>query len=87
MTSNNRSTTPLCVIDRSILNEKTVGDLEDIGLSIFATTCGRNRGAFVIHPPDGHTYGCTDFPDLFALKAGVHNVSIPDSNAISKLIA
>jgi hypothetical protein len=48
---------PKCVIDRTILNESTIAGMDDIGLSFFAKLCGNNRGAFVIDPPDGNTYG------------------------------
>lgn len=50
------STAPKCVIDNAVLNPKTLEDMEDIALSFFATACGRNRGAFVLDPPDGQTY-------------------------------
>jgi hypothetical protein len=48
---------PKCVIDRSILNDKSLVDMADIGLSFFARLCGNNRGAFVVEPSDGKTYG------------------------------
>lgn len=48
---------PKCKIDENILNEETLVEMEDIGLSFFAATCGKNRGAFVLDPPDGKTYG------------------------------
>ena len=50
------STTPICTIDSDILNENT-GQMDDLGLSVFAKLCGVNRGAFVLDPPDGKTYG------------------------------
>ena len=31
--------------------------MQDIALSFFASACGKNRGAFVLDPPDGQTYG------------------------------
>jgi hypothetical protein len=46
-----------CTIDTNILNEDSLADMTDIGVSFFAATCGKNRGAFVIDPPDGNTYG------------------------------
>jgi hypothetical protein len=48
---------PVCTIDRTILNEHTIVDMDDIGLAVFAKLCGVNRGAFVLDPPDGKTYG------------------------------
>ena len=50
-------TTPTCSIDRDVLNENTVGQMDDLGLQFFAKLCGANRGAFVLDPPDGKTYG------------------------------
>jgi len=46
-----------CRIDETILNEDSIDDMDDIALSFFASTCGKNRGAFVLDPPDGQTYG------------------------------
>ena len=51
------ATAPTCGIDPSVLNAGTVGKMDDLGLSVFAKLCGWNRGAFVLDPPDGHTYG------------------------------
>lgn len=48
---------PTCRIDPTILNAKTLTEMDDIGLSFFASVCGKNRGAFIMDPPDGHTYG------------------------------
>ncbi|MGV2388352.1 MAG UNVERIFIED_CONTAM: hypothetical protein LVR29_08590 [Microcystis novacekii LVE1205-3] len=57
--------------------------MTDIGLSIFAPLCGKNRGAFVLDPPDGGTYGCVEFPPNFGVLAGVPNdVAVKDANAI-----
>jgi hypothetical protein len=57
MSSSSSSTAPSCHIDRDILNSKTIKDMTDIALSFFAAACGKNRGAFVVDPPDGKTYG------------------------------
>ena len=46
-----------CELDREVLNEDTVSSMNDLGLSVFAKLCGFNRGAFVLDPPDGKTYG------------------------------
>jgi hypothetical protein len=57
---NNNMTTdypsPVCSIDRDILNADTLPEMTDIGLSFFAAACGKNRGAWVLDPPDGQTY-------------------------------
>ena len=72
---------PICTIDSNVLNDKTVGNLTDMGLSIFAPLCGRNRGAFVTTPPDGHTYSCQSFPDKWTELVGA-DINVTDSNVI-----
>ena len=53
--------TPTCSLDLNVVNLDTIGDMQNIALSIFASACGKNRGAFVLDPPDGNTYGwCVD---------------------------
>ena len=54
-----------CKIDPDILNENSLQDMNDIGLSFFASVCGKNRGAFVLDPPDGNTYGWYVGPKFF----------------------
>lgn len=77
------SPAPKCVIDRAVLNATTVSKMTDIGLSIFAPLCGRNRGAFVLDPTNGATYGCVEFPSNFGDLAGVPtDVIVKDANAI-----
>ena len=83
MTITSSSSGPKCVIDRAVVNANTVGNMTDIGLSIFAPLCGRNRGAFVLDPTDGGTYGCVEFPSNFGELAGVpEDISVKDANAI-----
>lgn len=76
-----------CTIDSNILNKDSLKDMQDIGLSFFASTCGKNRGAFVLDPPDGKTYGCLDLPSNIAKLAGVghfknSDVVLKDANSI-----
>ncbi|KAL3913467.1 MAG: hypothetical protein SGILL_006478, partial [Bacillariaceae sp.] len=52
--------------------------MDDIALSFFASACGKNRGAFVLDPPDGQTYGCLNFPTNIAELAGIHETFPPD---------
>lgn len=75
---------PVCKIDPDILNDKTLKDMTDIALSFFAAACGKNRGAFVLDPPDGHTYGCLELPKNIGELAGIPDLSfeIKDANAI-----
>ena len=65
-----------CRLDPKV-NQKTFDDYvakDEIG-SIFASACGRNRGIFVLNPPDGHTYSCAKFPEAW---------NITDANGIKK---
>jgi len=77
---------PVCRIDSTVLNAETISDMKDIALSFFASACGKNRGAFVLDPPDGHTYGCLEFPknvmDLVGITGVSDSVSISDANSI-----
>lgn len=72
------SKTTQCVLDDSILNEDTLPEMSDLALSIFASLCGRNRGAFVLSPPDGQTYGCLNFPAQWQDLAPEVNVTKSD---------
>lgn len=75
-----------CSIDSTVLNADTLSEMRDIGLSFFASACGKNRGAFVLDPPDGQTYGCLNMPKDLPKLAGATNVSegiqIENANAI-----
>jgi len=73
-----------CQIDRDILNENSIENMTDIALSFFASACGKNRGAFVLDPPDGKTYGCLVFPENMSKLAGIADSTtvIKDANAI-----
>jgi hypothetical protein len=63
-----------CRLDPTVVNADTLPQLHDMGLSFFATLCGRNRGAFVF---SNHTWGCTALPPQFFAS-----VALPDANAI-----
>jgi hypothetical protein len=62
-----------CVLDDQILNRYTIHHMTNLGLSIFADVCGRNRGVFVV-PSDQQreptstaaTYSCLTLPPSFA---------------------
>lgn len=83
--TNSSSAGITCALDRAIVNKETIADITDIGFSFFAPLCPRNRGVFVLDPPDGNTYGCVEFPEDFAALAGVNTeVPIEDSNAIKE---
>jgi hypothetical protein len=75
---------PVCTIDSDILNKKSLKKMTDIGLSFFAAACGKNRGAFVVEPPDGNTYGCLNMPTNIGELAGIPDLAHPikDANAI-----
>jgi hypothetical protein len=68
-----------CILDDQILNRYTIHHMTNLGLSIFADVCGRNRGVFVVEPNDqqreptstaangdGATYSCLTLPPSFA---------------------
>jgi len=70
-----------CVLDRSLVNADTVGDMDDVALTFFATLCSVNRGAFVY---EGRTYGCTALPnDWNNLLTTSNATSIHNVNDIS----
>jgi hypothetical protein len=87
---------PKCILDPTVINGDSIGNLSDIGLSFFADLCGRNRGVMVL-PNDPDTYGCTEFPKDYAARAGLvasdqkkkDDVipSITDANAIPQRFA
>ena len=56
----------------------------DVPATVVAPLCGRNRGAFALDPPDGHTYSCTVFPGTDGTWAGPQ---VEDANAIATLYA
>ena len=62
---------PKCVLDRSLINPDTFPMMKNLGLSVFASACSKNRGAFVLHPSDGKTYGCLAFPDTMLDMIGI----------------
>jgi hypothetical protein len=58
--------------------------MENVGLSIFAPACSKNRGAFVTQPPDGKTYGCLVLPEDILAKAGVDLSADSNSRALKE---
>lgn len=70
-----------CVLDETVLNADTVGNLTNMGLSIFADVCGKNRGVFVVADDDGTplpaTYSCLTLPPSFAKNAGIDTSEAP----------
>ena len=55
-----------------MLNADTLGDFTNMGLSVFAELCGKNRGVFVVpHEEPGQTYSCLVLPPSFATNAGI----------------
>jgi hypothetical protein len=71
-----------CVLDRQIINQHTINEFDNLGLSIFAPLCGMNRGSFVVSPPDGQTYSCLHLPSSFATSVGIIDVPIHETNDI-----
>eukprot|EP00457_Paulinella_chromatophora_P003750 gb/GEZN01003758.1/.p1 GENE.gb/GEZN01003758.1/~~gb/GEZN01003758.1/.p1 ORF type:complete len:598 (-),score=96.03 gb/GEZN01003758.1/:275-2068(-) len=57
----------LCQLDPKVNADSWPSYKDEIG-NLFASACGRNRGVFVVNPPDGHTYGCANFPPAWGVK-------------------
>jgi hypothetical protein len=53
-----------CHLDSKVNPETWASYLTEIGF-VFEAACGRNRGIFVTNPPDGHTYNCAKFPEVW----------------------
>ena len=70
-----------CVLDRSIVNNDTIYKLTNMGLSIFAVLCGKNRGVFVTNDNNsddiGNTYSCLTLPPSFLNLVSVSVSSNP----------
>ena len=83
--SSSAPSVPECVLDSSVLNKRTVYNMTDMGLSIFAVLCGQNRGAFVL---SNYTYSCLQLPEAFAVRAGIdsNDVTIATANDISECV-
>ncbi|CAM9879634.1 unnamed protein product [Chrysoparadoxa australica] len=58
-----------CILDPKITAENLPFYLKDVTM-MWGSACSRNRGVFVLDPPDGHTYNCAVFPEEW----GVANV-------------
>jgi hypothetical protein len=87
-----------CVLDDQILNRYTIHHMTNLGLSIFADVCGRNRGVFVVAPSEQQgeqptataaataaTYSCLTLPPSFA-KGLPESVPMATSNDIGTLL-
>lgn len=72
-----------CVLDRSVVNHDTIHKFTNIGLSIFAVLCGKNRGVFVTTNTDpGNTYSCLTLPPSFQDLLSNPNIPMSTSNDI-----
>eukprot|EP00547_Thalassionema_nitzschioides_P017072 CAMPEP_0194231700 /NCGR_PEP_ID=MMETSP0158-20130606/343_1 /TAXON_ID=33649 /ORGANISM="Thalassionema nitzschioides, Strain L26-B" /LENGTH=541 /DNA_ID=CAMNT_0038964357 /DNA_START=26 /DNA_END=1651 /DNA_ORIENTATION=+ len=82
------SSTTRCIFDSNIINEETLPEMSNLALSVFASLCGRNRGAFVLDPPDGQTYGCLNLPTSWSEASGITDgIVIQNSDNITKTYA
>ena len=68
-----------CVLDPAVLNAQTVGNFTNLGLSIFAVLCGKNRGVFV---DSGNTYSCLTLSPSFQDLVTESDATIASSNDI-----
>ena len=72
-----------CVLDRSVVNNDTIYKFTNLGLSIFAVLCGKNRGVFVTtHSDPGNTYSCLTLPPSFQNILSNSNIPMSTSNDI-----
>ena len=72
-----------CELDPALYNIAAFDDVAvDFPATVVAPLCGRNRGAFALDPPDGHTYSCTVFPGTDGTWGGAQ---VKDANAIATL--
>jgi hypothetical protein len=70
-----------CELDPALYNVAAFDDVAvDFPAAVVAPLCGRNRGAFALDPPDGHTYSCVVFPATDGTWGGVN---VTDANAIA----
>ena len=77
------STAVQCVLDRSVVNHDTIHKFTNIGLSIFAVLCGKNRGVFVTTDSDpGNTYSCLTLPPSFQNLVSDSSIQMSTSNDI-----
>ena len=75
-----------CVLDRAVVNPDTIRKFTNLGLSIFAVLCGKNRGVFVDQQKDpGNTYSCLTLPPSFQSLVSDPTVSMSTSNDIGTL--
>ena len=76
-----------CVLDRAVVNPDTIRKFTNLGLSIFAVLCGKNRGVFVDQQKDpGNTYSCLTLPPSFQSLVSDPTVSMSTSNDIGTLV-
>jgi hypothetical protein len=83
---NGKSSKTTCVLDDQVLNRYTIHHMTNLGLSIFADVCGRNRGVFVVDSEPSSTYSCLTLPPSFA-DGLPESVPMATSNDIGTLFA
>ena len=82
------STAVQCVLDRSVVNHDTIHKFTNIGLSIFAVLCGKNRGVFVTTDSDpGNTYSCLTLPPSFQNLVSDSSIPMSTSNDIGTCVS
>ncbi|CAM9592783.1 unnamed protein product, partial [Scytosiphon promiscuus] len=57
-----------CELDPKLTHEDLPFFIPDIQ-GTWGSACGRNRGVFVIDPPDGHTYDCGKMPSDWGVES------------------
>jgi hypothetical protein len=71
-----------CILDPTLVTSETIYKFTNIGLSIFAVLCGKNRGVFVTPNTDpSNTYSCLTLPPSFKEIANIYDDTVPMSTS------
>jgi hypothetical protein len=70
-----------CIFDTTVFNTDTVSKFTNLGLSIFAVLCGKNRGVFVDPKDPAGTYSCLTLPPSFKGNANIMDDTITMSTS------
>lgn len=73
-----------CVLDNKV-NVNSFASFKDEINGLWGTVCGRNRGIFVLDPPDGHTYSCDHLPAAWNISTVNDIVNAPPEQGVYAL--
>jgi hypothetical protein len=74
-----------CVLDPKVTTEN-FGDFVDMIQGMWSSSCGRNRGIFVLDPPDGHTYDCGNFPKAWNISSAGDLTDLTKGHTVEQAI-